>query len=153
MDICHLKNTELESKFQKFQGQIVLRDDIVKHDSDFYAVFTEQESSASQMRAVKAMNIIARLSGCAGQAADAVSANLQNKMEDQRTCIVEAHESTRKRLDSTLPKDHVIPENGSDSSRYFNLMHKLIPMSQAMQIPDAKAVVDKEWKQLETIPA
>ena len=26
-------------------------------------------------------------------------------------------------------------------------------MPQAMKIPDAKAVVDKEWKKLETIPA
>ena len=27
-----------------------------------------------------------------------------------------------------------------------------IPMPQAMKIPDAKAAVDKEWKELETIP-
>ena len=34
-----------------------------------------------------------------------------------------------------------------------NLVHKFIPMPQAMKIPDAKADVDKEWKKLETIPA
>ena len=33
------------------------------------------------------------------------------------------------------------------------LVHKFIPMSQVMQILDAKAAVDKEWKKLETIPA
>ena len=35
----------------------------------------------------------------------------------------------------------------------YNLVHKFIPMPQAMKIPDAKAAVDKEWKKLETIAA
>ena len=34
-----------------------------------------------------------------------------------------------------------------------NLVHKFIPMPQAMKMPDAKAAVDKGWKKLETIPA
>ena len=49
MDICHLKNAELEIKHQKYKGRVVFRGDIVKDDSGFYAVFTEQRSSASQM--------------------------------------------------------------------------------------------------------
>ena len=65
MDICHLKNAELKTKHQ--------RGDIVKDDAGSYAVFTEQGSSASQMTAAKVMDIISRLPGCAGQAADAVS--------------------------------------------------------------------------------
>ena len=32
-DICHLKNAELEAKHQKYNGRVVLRDDIVKDDS------------------------------------------------------------------------------------------------------------------------
>ena len=82
MDICHLKNAELEAKHQKYKGRVVLRGDIVKDDSGSYAVFTEQGSSASQMTAAKVMDIISRLPGCAGQAADAVSAYAQVKMED-----------------------------------------------------------------------
>ena len=39
-------------------------------------------SSASQMTAAKVMDVISRLPGCAGQAADAVSAYTQVKMED-----------------------------------------------------------------------
>ena len=35
---------------------------------------------------------------------------------------------------------------------HYNLVHKFIPMPQAMKIPDAKAAVDKEWKKPETIP-
>ena len=55
MDICHLKNAELETKHQKYKGRVVLRGDIVKGDSGSYAVFTEQGSSASQMTAAKVM--------------------------------------------------------------------------------------------------
>ena len=44
------------------------------------AVFTEQGSS--QMTAAKIMDIISRLPDCDGQAADAVSAYTQVKMED-----------------------------------------------------------------------
>ena len=72
MDICHLKNAELEAKHQKYKGRVVLRGDIVKDDSESYAVFTEQGLSASQMTAAKVI----------GQAADAVSAYTQVKMGD-----------------------------------------------------------------------
>ena len=85
MDICHLKNAELEPQFQQFQqykGRAVLRGDIVNDDSGSYAVFTEQGSSASQMSAAQRMDVIARLPDCDGQAADAVSAYTQVKLED-----------------------------------------------------------------------
>ena len=82
MDICHLKNSELEAKHQKYKGRVVLRGDIVKDHSCSYAVFNEQGSSASQMTAAKIMDIISRLPGCDGQAADAVSAYTQIKLED-----------------------------------------------------------------------
>ena len=82
MDICHLKNAELETKHQKYKGRLVLRGDIVKDDSGSYAVFTEQGSSASQMTAAKVMDIISRLPGCDGQTADAVSTYTLVKMEN-----------------------------------------------------------------------
>ena len=87
MDFCHLKNTELEAKNQRYKGRVVLRGDIVKDDSGSYAVFTEQGSSASQMTAAKIMDIISRLPGCDGQAADAVSAYTQVKMEDAHKLV------------------------------------------------------------------
>ena len=82
MDICHLKNAELEAKHQKYEGRVVLRGDIVKDGSGSYAVFTEQGSSVSQKTDARIMDIISRLLGCDGQAADAVSAYTQVKMED-----------------------------------------------------------------------
>ena len=87
MDLCHLKNSELEPQYQKYNGRIVLRGDIVKDDSGSYAVFTEQGSSASQMTAAKVMDIRSRPPGCAGQAADAVSAYTQVKMADAPTLL------------------------------------------------------------------
>ena len=76
------ENAELEPKFQKYKGRVVLRGDIVKHDSGSYAVFTEQGSSAPQMTAAKVIDIISRLPGCAGLAANAVSSYTHVKMED-----------------------------------------------------------------------
>ena len=49
MDICHLKNAELEAKHQKYNGRVVLRGDVVKDDSGPFAVFTEQGSSGSKI--------------------------------------------------------------------------------------------------------
>ena len=60
-------------------------------------------------------------------------------------CIVEAHESTRKRLESTLPRndDGHIAEKEFYSLMHHNLVEQFIPMLQAMLIPDAKAAVKK----------
>ena len=40
MDICHLKSAELEAKYRKYNGRVVLRD-IEQDDSGSNAVFTE----------------------------------------------------------------------------------------------------------------
>ena len=68
MDICHLKNAELEAKQQRYKGRVALQGDIAKDDSGSHAVFTEQGTSASQMTAAKIMDIISRMPGCDGQA-------------------------------------------------------------------------------------
>ena len=84
MDLCHSQEfgvgTTISKNTTKVQSYSEL--DIVKDDSGSYAVFTEHGSSASQMTAAKVMDVISRLPGCAGQAADAVSAYTQVKMED-----------------------------------------------------------------------
>ena len=69
-------------------------------------------------------------------------------------CIVEADESTRKRTEGTLHKDHEdhIAGKGINSLNHYNFVHKFMPMPQAMKIPEAKAAVDKEWEKLEKIP-
>ena len=61
---------------------------------------------------------------------------------------VESRESKRQRSESSQPKnhkDHLVGE-GFISMSHSNLVHKFIPMPQAMKIPDAKGAVEKEWK-------
>ena len=70
-------------------------------------------------------------------------------------CILEADESTRMRMGNSEPSNHEdhIAGKGENSLQHYNLVHKFIPMSQAMKIPAAKAAVDKEWEKLEKISA
>ena len=67
-------------------------------------------------------------------------------VEEHKTkyaCIVEADESTRKRMEGSLHKNHEdhAAGKGMNSLSHYNLVHKFIPMPQAMKIPDAKAAV------------
>ena len=98
MDLCHLKNSELEPQYQKYKGRVVLRGDIVKNDSGSYAVFTEQGSSASQMTAAKVMDIISGLPGCAQHA---LSAYTQVKMEDSPSLFKKSEVRMSRYLDTS----------------------------------------------------
>ena len=71
-----------------------------------------------------------------------------NKIKTRLACILEASESTRLRLGESLPNHHEdhIAGKGSNSLQHYNLIHKFIPMPQAIKIPAAKAAVDKEWE-------
>ena len=92
---------------------------------------------------------------CSFQETEAKSCEFIKIPKTKHACIVEAHESTRQRLESSLPKDHEdhIAGKGYYSMTHYNLVHKFNPMPQAMKNPDAKAAVDKEWRKLETIAA
>ena len=73
-----------------------------------------------------------------------------NEIKSKLACILEARESTRMRMEEPLPKyleDHIVGK-GDNSLQHYNLVHKFIPMPQAMKIPAAKAAVDKEWENL-----
>ena len=83
------------------------------------------------------------------------SNKIKKKKKTKYACTVEAHESTRKPLESTLPKDHEdhIAEKRFNPLSHYNWVRKFVPMHRAMRNPDAKAAVDKEWEKLDTIPA
>ena len=61
----------------------------------------------------------------------------------KHACIVEV---PNPRVESTLPRNHEdhIADKGYNSMLHHDLVHKFIPVPQAMNIPDAKAAVDKE---------
>ena len=63
-------------------------------------------------------------------------------------CVVEADEQMRIRMEGSQSKnrqDHIAGKVMNSLSRY-KLVHKFIPMLEAMKIPDAKVAVDKEWE-------
>ena len=61
-------------------------------------------------------------------------------------CILEASESTRMRMEESPPNFHEDHTAGrcDNSLQHYNLVHKFIPMPQAMKISAAKAAVDEE---------
>ena len=77
------------------------------------------------------------------------------KLKTKLACILEADESTRMRMGNSIPQNHEdhIAGKGEKSLQHYNLVHKFIPMPQAMKIPAANAAVDKEWEKLEKISA
>ena len=78
-----------------------------------------------------------------------------NDFKSKFACIVEVRESTRMRMEESLPKFHGdhIAGRGDNSPQHYNLVHKYNPMPPTMKIPAAKAAVDEEWEKLEKIPA
>ena len=83
----------------------------------------------------------------------AASRIMESNRKTKVACIVEAHESTRKRVESTLPRSHEdhIAQKGLNSESRNNLVHKYVPMLHVMKTSDAKAAADKEWQKLEKL--
>ena len=73
-----------------------------------------------------------------------------DKNKTKLACILEADESSRMRMGNSEPSNHEdhIAGKGENSLQHYNLVHKFIPMPQAMKIPAAEAAVDKEWEKL-----
>ena len=68
---------------------------------------------------------------------------------------LKASESRRMSIENFLPNYHEnhIAGKGDNSLQHYNLVHKSIPMPQAMKISAEKVAMDKEWEKLEKIPA
>ena len=41
MELCHLESSEQQKEFQKYNGRVAVRADIVRDESCIYAAFTE----------------------------------------------------------------------------------------------------------------
>ena len=74
-----------------------------------------------------------------------------NKIKTRLACFQKADEITRLRMGKSLPNHHEdhIARKGNNSLQHYNLVHKFIPMPQAVKILAAKAAVNKEWENLE----
>ena len=75
--------------------------------------------------------------------------------KSKMTCILQADESKRLRMERIEPRihDEHIADKGDNSLHHYNLVHKFIPMLQAMNVLAAKETVDKESGKLEKISA
>ena len=63
-----------------------------------------------------------------------------NKINTKLACILEANESTRLRMGNSVRnhhEDHIAGKN--NSLQHYNLVHKFIPMPQAMKFPCSKS--------------
>ena len=144
MDLCHLKSAELKKKHQKYKGRDVLRDDIVNDDSDSCAVlFKETIQNARK----KLETLVAPAMPCktSKKGKHWETRGITNDFKSKFACILEASESTRLRMEESLPtyhEDH-ISGKGDNSLQHYNLVHKFIPMLQPMKITAGKAAVDK----------
>ena len=64
-----------------------------------------------------------------------------NDFKSKFACVLEASESTRMGMEESLPKYHEdhIAGRGDNSLQHYNLVHKFIPMPQAIKNPAAKS--------------
>ena len=92
MALVHEKHSELKKTIREFKGRVVFRGDDVRDETGFYAVFSEQGTSASHLAAAKFLDAIARMPGHAGGDSDATGAYTQSVLKGPKTYI-------------TLPRD------------------------------------------------
>ena len=77
-----MKHADLSKDKQKYKGRVVFRGDNVRDESGFFAVYSEQGTSASHQSAAKFLDAIARFPNCSGEDSDAQSAYTQVLLED-----------------------------------------------------------------------
>ena len=76
-------------------------------------------------------------------------------MKTKPACILEADESTRMRMGNSMPhyhQDHIAGK-GENSLQHYNLVHKFIPMPQAMKNPSCENSGGQGMGKLEKISA
>ena len=70
-----------------------------------------------------------------------VTRGKSNEIKSELACILEASESTRLRVGESLPTHHEdnIAGKGDNSLQHYKMIHRFIPMPQAMKIRAAKS--------------
>ena len=87
MDLCHVKNSQLSKDQQSYKGRVVFRGDQVRDETGFFAVFSEQGTSAAHQAAAKFLDALARMPGNSGADSDAVGAYTQAELGGVETWI------------------------------------------------------------------
>lgn len=74
MDLCHTKKSQLSDELRRYEGRISGKGDVIKDETDQYAVFCEQGTSASDISTAKLLDMVSRLPGCTEELSDAIRA-------------------------------------------------------------------------------
>ena len=76
-----------------------------------------------------------------------------NKIKTRLACILEAGESTRLRMGESLPNHHEdhIAGKGDNSLQHYNLVHKFIPMPEAIKNSSSKSSSGQGMGKMEKI--
>ena len=75
-------------------------------------------------------------------------AAILGKHKTKYACVVDADKSMRIRLEGVPHRYHEdhIAAKGINSLSHYDVIHKFMPMPQALKIPDAKAAVENNGK-------
>ena len=77
MQLCHIKNYQLDRKLWQYKGRIVFRGDNVRDENGQFAVFSEQGTSASHLMAARVVDALAHMPGKGDEDSDATGACTQ----------------------------------------------------------------------------
>ena len=88
LQLIGLKHSELDKKFQKWKGRVVIKGDQMKDQAYQAAIFQELSSSASLMSASKMLDIIGHMPGMSLAQADAIQAYPQANLGGPPTWVV-----------------------------------------------------------------
>ena len=144
------KNAKLK-EWQKWSNEKLQVENARKLQGIYFIDPEDKEFKETIKKSRKKLEIpIARATPCKIMKKNCGS-GASNKIKTRLACIMEASESTRLRMGESFPNHHEdhTAGKGSNSLQHYNLVHKFIPMSQAMKIPAAMAAVEKEWEKLE----
>ena len=128
MDFCQLKNSELELQFQKHKDRVVLRGDMVKDDSGSqWSLEKPKLDNARKLRGIYFIDLRTRNSKktlgmlerkletpmapampckTSKNSQHGVTRGKSNEFKSKLACILEASESTRLRVEESLPNYH-----------------------------------------------
>jgi len=87
MALCHQEHSELAEALRRYRGRVVSRGDNVRDEEGFYAVFSEQGTSASHLASATFLDAIARMPGNDGEDSGAIGAYTQCELEGPPTWI------------------------------------------------------------------
>ena len=110
MELCHIKGSEKQNETPQYKGRIVFRGDIVQDETGYYAVFSEQGTSAAHQAAAKFLDAIARLPGCSGSDSDAIGAYTQVLFEEIHEKVMKQSGQPLVETWISLPKEYQPPD-------------------------------------------